>query len=176
MVRGEFRVGMLCSVLSLRRSSFYHQVRERDELALREVVESVALEFPRYGYRRMTAELGRRGYSVNHKRILRLMREASLLVEAKRFCRTTFSEEEVYLNEYRDFDDAYRHIAQFLDDVYMYKRIHSALGYHPPTEFEAQWQARATDISAEPIDPLEIYRTADRPLRRPYTHGAKHST
>ena len=39
------------------------------------------LEFPGYGYRRVTKELYRRGWSVNHKRVLRIMREESLLCQ-----------------------------------------------------------------------------------------------
>lgn len=56
---------------------------------MRDLIEQVALEFPRYGYRRMAVELRRRGASVNHKRVLRLMREENLLVQARQFCRTT---------------------------------------------------------------------------------------
>ena len=44
---------------------------------------------------------------------------------------------EVYLNDYADFADAYQRIGHFIEDVYQTKRIHSALGYLTPTEFEA---------------------------------------
>jgi len=57
---------------------------------------------------------------------------------AERLMRT-IKEEEVDLSEYRDFHDAYQRIGHFLDDLYTRKRIHSALGYLTPTEFEAQW-------------------------------------
>jgi len=60
---------------------------------------------------------------------------------AERLMRT-IKEEEVDLSDYRDFHDAYRRIGQFLDELYTRKRIHSALGYLTPTEFEAQWLAR----------------------------------
>ena len=60
---------------------------------------------------------------------------------AERLMRT-IKEEEVDLNEYRDFHDAYQRIGQFLDDVYTPKRIHSALGYLSPTEFEGQWRSQ----------------------------------
>ncbi len=57
---------------------------------------------------------------------------------AERLMRT-IKEEEVDLSDYRDFHDAYQHLGRFLDDVYTRKRIHSALGYLTPAEFEAQW-------------------------------------
>ncbi len=58
---------------------------------------------------------------------------------AERLIRT-IKEEEVYLSDYQDFADALRQIARFLDDVYNIKRIHSALGYLTPREFEEQWR------------------------------------
>ena len=65
---------------------------------------------------------------------------------AERLMRT-IKEEEVNLTEYDDFADAQRQIARFLEDVYNVKRIHSALAYLTPREFEEQWrtaQASAT--------------------------------
>jgi putative transposase len=53
----------------------------------------------------------------------------------------TIKEEEVDLSEYRDYHDVYQHIGQFIEDVYMHKRVHSALGYLTPAEFEQQWLA-----------------------------------
>jgi len=58
---------------------------------------------------------------------------------AERLMRT-IKEEEVDLSEYHDFADAHRQIRRFLDDVYNIKRIHSALGYLTPLEFEQQWR------------------------------------
>jgi transposase InsO family protein len=58
---------------------------------------------------------------------------------AERLMRT-IKEEEVDLSEYNDFADAYRQIGRFIEDVYMTKRIHSALGYLTPVEFEAAWR------------------------------------
>ena len=58
---------------------------------------------------------------------------------AERLMRT-IKEEEVDLSEYNDFTDAYRQIGRFIEDVYMTKRIHSALGYLTPVEFEAAWR------------------------------------
>jgi len=58
---------------------------------------------------------------------------------AERLMRT-IKEEEVDLSEYSDFADVYRQIGRFLEDVYNTKRIHSALGYLTPVEFEAAWR------------------------------------
>ena len=44
--------------------------------------------------------------------------------------------EEVYRSEYRDLADARAGIGGFLEKVYNQKRLHSALGYLPPAEFE----------------------------------------
>jgi transposase InsO family protein len=263
----EFSRELLCAVLALPRSTLYYRAQPADDLDLRSALEEVALAFPHYGYRRMTAELQRRGWVVNRKHVLRLMREEHLLVQVRRFCRTTFSqhpygrypnlikhlvierpdqvwcadityirlrhefiylavvldiftrsvrgwelsrqlsqelpkaalvralrsarpeihhsdqgvqyvadgytellrtagvqismsaqgqptenayaerfmrtlkEEEVYLHEYQDFAEARTSIGRFLNDVYMHKRVHSALGYLPPAEFEASWRA-----------------------------------
>jgi transposase InsO family protein len=256
-------VRRLCQLLAVAPSSYYYRKEDADDRELRDQIERIALEFPRYGYRRMTAALRRRGAAVNHKRVLRLMREDSLLVQVRRFCRTTNSvhdygrfpnlirdlrierlnqvwcadityvrlrrdfvylavimdiyprairgwelggnltealtvaaleralarhtpeihhsdqgvqyaatgyverllrrgvqvsmaakgqprqnafaerlmrtlkEEEVYLHEYADLAEARARIGRFLDDVYMTKRVHSALGYQTPAEFEA---------------------------------------
>ena len=261
----EWSLRLLCRLLDTPPSSYYYAPRPADDLELRDAIERIALEFPRYGYRRVTAEVERRLHEVNHKRVLRIMREESLLVEVKRLCRTTNTdhhygcfpnlvkglvidqvdqawcadityvrvrrefvylavlldifpravrgwelgrnlteelsrtaleralakarqpeihhsdqgvqyaatgyverlrglgvrvsmaargqptvnpfaerfmrtpkEEEVYLNEYADFAEAYSRIGRFLDDVYMRKRVHSSLGYKTPAEFEAE--------------------------------------
>jgi len=48
----------------------------------------------------------------------------------------TLKAEEVYRQEYRDLVEARASLAQFIDEVYNQKRLHSALGYRPPVEFE----------------------------------------
>ena len=284
--QGAFSQTLLCAVVGLARSSRYYQAQPADDLVLRSALEAVALEFPRYGYRRITAELQRQGWCVNHKHVLRLMHEENLLVQVKRFCRTTFSQhpygrypnlvqnlaivrpdqvwcgdityirlqrefiylavlmdiftrsirgwalgrdlteelsqaalvralaghrpeihhsdqgvqyaahryialleaagaqismaaqgqptqnayaerlmhtlkdEEVYLHEYLDFADAQRQIGHFLDDVYMHKRLHSALGYVPPAEFEAIWWAAQQPPQACAVDMWTALRPA----------------
>ncbi len=268
-LQSQYSVVQVCTALQLARSAFYYHAPPAIEAELRESLEEIALEFPRYGYRRITVELKRRGWAVNHKRVLRLMRESHLLVDVRQYCRTTCSahaygrypnrvrglvithpdqvwvgdityirvhrdflylavlmdvytrsirgwalqrqltedlalaalqqalqthipeihhsdqgiqyasaaytqvlteraiqismaargqprqnafaerlmrtlkEEEVYLHEYQDYADARQHVAEFLDDVYTYKRVHSALGYLTPAEFETNyWTSR----------------------------------
>ena len=60
---------------------------------MRSAIQQIALEHRRrYGYRRITAELHRRGMQVNHKRVVRIMREDNLLaIQPKRFVVTTNS-------------------------------------------------------------------------------------
>jgi putative transposase len=66
---------------------------------------------------------------------------------AERLMRT-IKEEEVDLSEYHDFADAQRQIRRFLDDVYNAKRIHSALGYLTPLEFEQQWRLQHSSLGS----------------------------
>lgn len=257
----------LCQTLGVARSSYaYPSQRDASaDLALRDAIEQIAVEFPRYGYRRITAELRRRGIGANHKHVLALMRAANLLVHVRQYVRTTDSthgfgrfpnrirglaivrpdqlwcsdltyirlprefvylaivldvftrsirgwelgadltealplaaldralnercpefhhsdqgvqyaargyvarleaagvqismsdvgrptqnafaerfmrtlkDEEVRLHDYQDRADARAHIGHFIDDVYMTKRVHSALGYLTPAEFEAAY-------------------------------------
>jgi putative transposase len=62
--------------------------------------------------------------------------------KCERFIRT-LKESEVYLNAYEDLADTRRQIRRFLEDVYMRKRIHSALDYVTPAEFEAACRTKA---------------------------------
>jgi putative transposase len=260
----------LCALFGVGRTGYYAHVAARGgtrDTALRAAVERITLDFPGYGYRRVTAALHREGWAVNHKRVLRVMREESLLCQLRRrFIATTDSRhghptypnllrdtvltglnqawvadityirlpttfvylacildaysrrcvgwrlsrridaaltlaaldhalarrrpptgfvhhsdrgvqyasggyiarlegagarismsamgnpyhnakaesffktlkrEEVYLKDYRNFDEADADLARFIEDVYNAKRLHSSLGYLPPDEFEA---------------------------------------
>jgi len=263
----RYPVQRLCQLLGVARSSYYYRPVANDDLSVLAQIEDVLLAFPRYGYRRVTAELARRGLAINHKCVRRVMREHDLLQHWRRSWRTTNSqhsfgrypnllqglvvvrpdqvwcadityvrltrgfvylaiildvftrslrgwalslhldkalaltalecalatgrpeihhsdqgiqyaapgyierllqigaqpsmaakgqptenpyaervirtikEEEVYLNEYEDYAAARQRLGHFIEVVYQTKRIHSALGYLTPVEFEAQWEA-----------------------------------
>ncbi len=265
----RYPVQRLCQVLGVARSSYYYQPAPSDDLSVLVWIEEVLLEFPRYGYRRVTAELARRQHPLNHKRVQRIMQEHNLLQHWHRRIRTTDSqhgygshpnllkglvverpdqvwcadityvqlphafvylaivldiftrsirgwylserldcelaltaleralqqgrpeihhsdqgvqyaatgyverlqgagiqismsakgqptdnpyaervmrtikEEEVSLNDYEDIGQARANIGHFIDVVYQTKRIHSALGYLTPVEFEAHWRERS---------------------------------
>jgi len=237
------------------RSSFYHFDPERKpnadrDMELRDAIQRIALEWPCYGRPRITAELRRQGWTVNPKRVYRLMREDNLLcVRKRKFVITTDSNhdrriypnlaralvlsgvnqlwiadltyirlreeflcmalakrvvapglvhhsdrgsqyashdyialletnqirismsrkgnpwdnaacesfmktlkyEEVYRNEYRDLAEARVSISEFLEKVYNQKRLHSALGYVPPAEFEAQSAAPTVEAATRQL-------------------------
>lgn len=61
----------------------------KEDVLLRDAIERIVLEFPGYGYRRVAEALKREGWSVNRKRVLRVMREESLLCQLKRRFRPT---------------------------------------------------------------------------------------
>ncbi len=267
----EMSIERLCELMGVSRSWYYKrpcaEEKAHKDVALRDAIERIVLEFPGYGYRRVTAALRREGWSVNHKRVLRIMREESLLCQLKRrfvpttdsahslgrypnlikdtridgldevwisdityvrlpttFCYLaaildaysrkcvgwhlsrfidthltlsalemalaarrpqpglihhsdqgvqyasseyvlrleeadaqismaavgnpyenakaesffrTLKMEEVYLKDYRTFEEAQENIGEFIEEVYNQKRLHSSLGYLPPVEFEA---------------------------------------
>ena len=96
----------MCRLAGVSRAGFYRFLLERhpaeEDMEVRAAIHAIALEHRRrYGYRRIAAELRRRGMQVNHKRVARLMRQDNLLaVQPKAFVVTTGSEHEleVYLN------------------------------------------------------------------------------
>ena len=63
----------------------------------------------------------------------------------------TLKYEEVYRNEYRDRVEARAGIGHFLEKVYNQKRLHSALGYLPPAEFEAQPTAKSLEAASRQL-------------------------
>jgi transposase InsO family protein len=88
--------GRLSQLVDVSRANFYRwrhapPVEDRD-LDLRDQIQRIALEWPCYGWRRVTEELRRRGWVVNHKRVRRIMREDNLLcLRRRKFVVTTDS-------------------------------------------------------------------------------------
>jgi putative transposase len=76
--------------MGLSRSTYYHRSRQKskkakkEEADLRDRIEQIVVEHARYGYRRVTYQLRREGYKVNHERVARMMREQSLQCQVKR--------------------------------------------------------------------------------------------
>jgi hypothetical protein len=68
-----YPVAEVCAVVGLARSTFYRAAEESDSTPLRQALLTLAGEYPTYDYRRLTALLRRAGWTVNHKRIQRLM-------------------------------------------------------------------------------------------------------
>ena len=86
----------LCQITGVSRAGYYRFRRRRESkpasMTLRNQIQHIALRWPAYGYRRVHAELVRQGWKVNHKRILRLMRNDNLLcVRRRKFLFTTDS-------------------------------------------------------------------------------------
>jgi len=96
----------MCELARVSRSGYYRQLEESApdaaEMALRTAIQEIVLaHHRRYGYRRVTAELHRRGLVVNHKRVLRVMRTDNLLaVRFRKFVLTTDAQQDcqVYVN------------------------------------------------------------------------------
>lgn len=101
------------SLLNVSRSGFYRWSRQdpatrvEADVPIREEIHNIVGEFTGYGYRRVKLELGNRGYIVNGKRVLRLMREERLLCKRKRFKPTTTNsdhDERIYPNLIMDME------------------------------------------------------------------------
>lgn len=105
-LQGNLSIERMCQLAQVSRAGFYRCFREQEpqqeEMDLRSAIQEIFLEHRRrYGYRRVTKELRRRGIIANRKRVQRLMREDNLLaIQPKAFVTTTNSQHdcEVALN------------------------------------------------------------------------------
>ena len=112
MIQGSLLpISSTCAALGVKRSSYYvWKNREQptvSDMDLRDSIHQIALEFPGYGYRRIKFSLQRQGKLVNHKRVLRLMREEHIVCKRKSFKpQTTNSNhgEPIYPNLTRSLD------------------------------------------------------------------------
>ncbi len=105
-LQGSLSIERMCQLAQVSRAGFYRSLHEqqpvKEEMEVRSTIQQIFLEHRRrYGYRRVTKELRRRGLVINRKRVARLMSEDNLLaVQPRAFVVTTDSkhELEVYLN------------------------------------------------------------------------------
>ena len=86
--QGELTVERMCVLAGVSRAGYYRRWRasapRQEETTVRDAIQRVVLANRRYGYRRIAAQLRRDGFVVNHKRVLRLMRQDNLLCLPKR--------------------------------------------------------------------------------------------
>ena len=100
-LQGKLNIERMCRLAGVSRAGFYRSLKLQEpveeDLQVRSAIQQIFAEHKRrYGYRRVSAELRRRGLLVNHKRVARLMRKDNLLaVQPKSFVVTTDSEHEL---------------------------------------------------------------------------------
>ena len=105
-LQGSPSIERMCQLAGVSRAGFYRKLQEQEpregEMELRATIQQIVLDHRRrYGYRRVSAELRRRGMRVNHKRVARIMQDDNLLaLPRKAFVATSDSAHqfEVYLN------------------------------------------------------------------------------
>jgi putative transposase len=88
-----------------------------------------------YASRNYTAELERHGIRISMSRTASPCDNA----QAESFIKT-LKYEEVYRTDYRNLEEAKPALGEFLQTIYNQQRLHSALGYRPPLEFESDWR------------------------------------
>jgi putative transposase len=97
MLAQEYPVTVACEVLGITRSSYYYRPTESpDEAKLKGAIKKTAAEWPAYGYRRITEQLRRGEWLVNHKRVQRLMRLMGIQARIKRKKRRTTNSDHAF--------------------------------------------------------------------------------
>ena len=189
----------MCELATVSRASFYrHWEQKEAEMALRDVIQRMAVGHRFYGYRRIAVLVQREGYEVGTKKVRRLMKEDNLLaVRRRKFISTTdadhdfvvypnlaeqlilqdvnqlwvadityvrllrefvylacsapawengrcesflktLKQEEIDARSYHTMEELEQHVAEFIEQIYNRVRLHSALGYLSPAEFESR--------------------------------------
>jgi len=92
------RLGMVCRILDLPRTSYYYQAQAKQEDDLKDAVQSLAGQFPTYGTHRITHQLQRAlyRYVIGRERIQRLMHSPGLLRPIRRVKVRTANSEHVF--------------------------------------------------------------------------------
>lgn len=100
----RFSINRICLVIGVNRSSYYNWINNPitidNNMHLRKEIQSIALEFPFYGYRRITFELRRRKIIVNSKRVRRIMKEDNLICRRKKAFRPVTTQSDHNYNIY----------------------------------------------------------------------------
>jgi len=92
----EHPIKTVCQILELPRSSFYYRPKLQDESILEQTILEVAGTWPVYGYRRITKQLHRENWNVNHKRVYRIMQKMGIQGQIKRRKRYTTNSQHHY--------------------------------------------------------------------------------
>lgn len=87
-LRSKFSLSLLIQVSGMKRSTFYYTINKEDkdtknDEVMNEIISVFYEHKERYGYRRVTLELINRGYSINHKKVLRLMNRMGLYAKTR---------------------------------------------------------------------------------------------
>lgn len=108
--QSKLPISHICDNFGLNKSTYYNWKNSSEDIRhdnrLKMLIKKIALEFPFYGYRRITKELQIKGFSINHKKVLRIMKEEKIVCRRKKRFRpvTTQSNHSyrVYPNLIRD--------------------------------------------------------------------------
>jgi transposase InsO family protein len=79
----------------------------------------------------------------------------------------TLKQEEIYCSQYRDFEDLSAHLEEFLENYYNRQRLHSALGYRTPEEFERDATAAGVTAALPDAATMEYFRPPRQPAGKP---------